>query len=160
MTRYRFKEVFMKVLLFSALKNGLAGRVLSILNRMASLDQIEIYRDVNNLMRRLSLNPSDVSILLLVIQNKQGLSDLLQVRNHIIGHRVIMVLPDQESETLSKAHLLYPRYLTYMDSDFEDLNAVLDKMIHYIVINSKIKDVLMNQSQSPPGYELLIPERY
>ena len=136
----------MKVILYSALPGGLSIQVLGILNRAASPEQIEVYGDVQYLMQRLSLNLTDISILVLLVQKKQDLSDLLLIRNHIIGHRVIMVVPDQEPDTLSKAHLLYPRFLTYMDSDFEDLNAVLDKMTHYIVINSKISDVLKDQN--------------
>ncbi|MBA3031206.1 MAG: hypothetical protein FP816_20660 [Desulfobacteraceae bacterium] len=132
----------MKVILYSALPGGLSIQVLGSLNRTASPEQIEVYEDVRYLMQRLSLNLADISILVLLVQKKQDLSDLLLIRNHIIGHRVIMVLPDQEPDTLSKAHLLYPRFLTYMDSDFEDLNAVLGKMIHYIDINSKIRNVL------------------
>lgn len=139
----------MKVLLYSTDQGVLSKRVLSILQRAASREQVEVFRDIHYLMQRLSLNLPDISILILLVQRQQVLSDLLLIRNHIIGHRVIMVLPDQEPETLSRAHLLYPRYLSYMDSDFKDLNAVLDKMIHYIVMNEKIKDMLNEPSPLP-----------
>ena len=39
-----------------------------------------------------------------------------------------MVIPDWEKGTLAEAHLLLPRFLSRMESDFVDLRIVLDKM--------------------------------
>ena len=38
----------------------------------------------------------------------------------------------REEDTVSKGHLLRPRYLTYADGDFEDVAAVLEKILRYI----------------------------
>ena len=44
------------------------------------------------------------------------------------GIRKIIILPDGEQVTISLAHKLYPRFLSYIDSDFSDVAAVLKKM--------------------------------
>jgi hypothetical protein len=40
-----------------------------------------------------------------------------------------VIAPDHEAETTAVAHQLRPRYLTYLNGDFGDLAAVLDKML-------------------------------
>ncbi len=55
--------------------------------------------------------------------------DLLAIRDFLSDIRMIVVLKDQEKDTITKAHRLYPRYITYADSDFIDVGAVLTKMM-------------------------------
>lgn len=135
----------MKVVLYSVAPPELTKTIRGILSILTCGEQVEVHGSIEGLMQRLSLNTSDISILLILVHEKQALSDLLQIRNHIVGHRIILVLPDQEPDILSKAHLLYPRFITYTDSNFEDLKAVLEKMIHYVTLNSKLNDLPRNQ---------------
>jgi len=43
--------------------------------------------------------------------------------------RIILILPDEDNETITMGHTLFPRFSTYADSDFKDVAAVLKKMI-------------------------------
>ncbi|MBU0767596.1 MAG: hypothetical protein KJ687_00670 [Proteobacteria bacterium] len=43
--------------------------------------------------------------------------------------RIILILPDGDNETTTMGHTLFPRYLTYADGVFKDVEAVLKKMI-------------------------------
>jgi hypothetical protein len=43
--------------------------------------------------------------------------------------RLVLVLPDEEDETIALAHGLRPRFVTYADGDYSELREVLQKML-------------------------------
>jgi hypothetical protein len=71
------------------------------------------------------IHETDVMIL---VADKKVLSRLLPVRQLLIHHRIILILSDGDEETLTQAHKLYPRFISYADSDFRDVSVVLTKM--------------------------------
>ena len=78
--------------------------------------------------RRQHFNGEIIAVFLIADQN--DLSDILSIHNVLRDIRLILILPDHERTTISKGHKLYPRFVSYIDSDFSDVTAVLDKMIH------------------------------
>jgi len=60
---------------------------------------------------------------------------MLGIRDLLAETKIILLLPDRKRATVSKGHNLYPRFLTYMDGDFSDVAAVLQKMVS---INSRL----------------------
>ena len=61
--------------------------------------------------------------------NKKQLSDLLLIKEELRNLKIILILPDSKSDTISGGHELYPRFVSYIDSDFKEVGAVLEKMI-------------------------------
>lgn len=53
--------------------------------------------------------------------------DILSLREFLHDRRIILVLPDSEPETVSLGHILRPRFITYGDSDYMDVSAILGK---------------------------------
>jgi hypothetical protein len=43
--------------------------------------------------------------------------------------KLILIVPDQDDETLTNAHKLRPRFLSFSKNDFSDAASVLAKMI-------------------------------
>jgi hypothetical protein len=41
---------------------------------------------------------------------------------------VVLFIPDRKKSTIELAHLLLPRFLSQVNSDFKDFKIVLDKM--------------------------------
>jgi hypothetical protein len=58
-----------------------------------------------------------------------GIGRLTCMRELIQNNKSIIVLPDQTPETVSMGHTLYPRFISYLDSDFKDIGSVLGKVI-------------------------------
>ena len=96
----------MKVILFSNSGHELKNRFITILEAIIPAGHVEVYDSILNLSKRLKVDTSDVGIVLLSIPAGQTLNELLLIRNQLVGHRIIIVLPDQNSDTLSKAHML------------------------------------------------------
>jgi hypothetical protein len=106
--------------------NG-AGKELQETIETLSLD-MEVYRNLANLLERLRHPLNDPTIAVLVADSRERLEELLVLRHLFRNVRVILVLPDRESGTISKGHDLHARFLTYIDSDPVEVALVLSKI--------------------------------
>lgn len=64
----------------------------------------------------------------LVILHAGSLADLesfLALRELLAGNKVILILPDRSRDTVDSGHSLRPRFITYNDSDFLEMAAVV-----------------------------------
>lgn len=60
-----------------------------------------------------------------------SLEDILSIRDRILQHRIILVVPDDLPSTLSSGHLLHPRLqVSEGEEALEIVPAVLQKMIN------------------------------
>ena len=119
----------MNVLLYEPVvevNNGKLHRMVENLNLECGL---EIYRTIESLSHRLCRPEKKLTAAVLLTTSKQELLDILSIKDLLFNMRIILVLPDREEDTVTKGHSLRPRFLTYIDSDFGDIAAVLSKML-------------------------------
>ena len=88
----------------------------------------EKYSSLEEFKNRLLLYKNNIEIALLTASTKEELKQFIGLREFLADIRVILILPDRDHDTLSSAHALYPRFITYIDGDYSDLKAVLTKM--------------------------------
>jgi hypothetical protein len=94
----------------------------------------ELCRTIDDLWGKLLLPKNDLIIALLLAEKRDDLVELVSMSNLFRDTRIILIAPDREKETVALAHLLRPRLLSYVDSDFTDVFTVLTKIIadyHY-----------------------------
>lgn len=106
-------------------------------------EKIHIYRTIDSLSRRLHQSCHDIDVAVLLATAKEELSGILSVRELLVDVRIILVLPDQDKETIKKGHTLWPRFLTYASSDFSDVAAVLRKMLQNSDPGSRKKEEIV-----------------
>ena len=119
----------MKVLFYSSQKNGDGRKVQSIVEALVPEDSREIHRSLESLSGGFRLRGGSVAVAVLVAASTQNLLDLLSIQNFLTDTRIILILPDSRDETVSLGFKLFPRYISYAGGSFEDVNAVLSKMI-------------------------------
>lgn len=68
-------------------------------------------------------------ILILVPENRRQLEELSNMGDLFNDKPILLVLPDREPLTVSTGHRLYPRFMTYADSEASGIAAVLSRMI-------------------------------
>jgi len=90
---------------------------------------LKIYKTLEGLSERLHQPIDPETILIIVARSQEKLSEIFPLRRVLGDVRTVVVAPDQDPKTVSLAHQLRPRFLTYVNSDFGDLVAVLQKMI-------------------------------
>ena len=108
-------------------KIGLLSKIES-----AVLDNtVEVINGFEKLLERLKRFSHTIEVAILFAYSKDALSNILSVKELLEDVRIILILPDRLPETISKGHLLRPRFMTYADSDLEDVKAVLIKMLKH-----------------------------
>lgn len=67
-------------------------------------------------------------VLILIPKQREQLDQLLKMKELLQDFRLILVLPDSAEETVTRGHLLMPRFLTFIDNDMDEIIHVLGRM--------------------------------
>ena len=119
----------MKMLLYLPHEDGVGTKLLGIIEGLAVNGKIEIYRSIDSLVQRLRKPTFDIDVFILIASNKKQLSEVLLIKERLRDIKIILILPDRESDSISRGHEVYPRFVSYIDSDLKDVGAVLEKMM-------------------------------
>jgi hypothetical protein len=106
-----------------------ARRLEETISDVAAEEVIESYRSLESLALRLRNMPQEPVFIVLLAGDRNEMHHMQALRDMLSSLPVFLVIPDQDQETIAKAHLLHPRFLTVKDSDFADLGAVLQKKL-------------------------------
>jgi hypothetical protein len=118
----------MRVLLYAQADVESSGGLEKLLKIAFPEEKIEIFRSIEGLSRRLR-EPLDNRVVAILCPNsREDLSSIHSIRRLLRDIQIILLAPDSSPETMAMAHQLRPRFLTYNNSDFEELGAVLRKM--------------------------------
>jgi len=135
----------LSLLFYAASPQGAGQRLEQVLEAFLPAHETRVCRSMEDLLTRLR-QPGNVDIAILLAASREELCGLVDIRELLQDVRIILVLPDREEATIAKAHRLWPRFLTDCDSDFDDVVAVLTKMLTIRgegdVINSECRWVL------------------
>jgi hypothetical protein len=110
--------------------NGSVDDVMSVVESVVPRENIEVCSDLQCLSARLR-KPFDgeTVVVLLLPASRDDLQGIISIQHLLENVRAIVVAPNQEVETISLAHMLRPRFLTYAGEDLRTLTSVLYKMI-------------------------------
>jgi hypothetical protein len=122
----------MEVLLYATEADEAGKRLAKIIKTTSVSLDIQVYRTINSLIQKLRQPRVGFLIAVLLAHNKKELSKILSLKDLFWNLRIILILPDQEMNTILKGHKLYPRFLSYVNSDFTDVVAVLKKMLKHL----------------------------
>ena len=122
----------MELLYYSSKNKGQGERVQRIIAGLVPQEHLKIYRTMESLSLRLRQFRGDLFLAVILLKNRNELLDILSIRDLLDGIRIILILPDRENTTIAKGYKLYPRFVSYADSDFTDVAAVLEKMLKHL----------------------------
>jgi hypothetical protein len=72
-----------------------------------------------------------LEVALLLATSRERLGELQAFGQMLESLRVILILPDGDPQSIAQAHSLRPRYLSNIQSNFQDVAAVLRKILGY-----------------------------
>lgn len=119
----------MGLLFYASDLNGTGKPVWDLYQDLAADYTSEFCQTLNDLTKHLRQFHSDPQIAVLLAGSRKELLEIISIRNLIDGFRLILILPDNKKATVNKGHSLYPRFLTYVDGNFDWVAAVLEKML-------------------------------
>jgi len=118
----------MTVLFYSTISEEYAEKIEGVIAKAIPTAKIEIHRSIESLAQKIRQPEEEKNLLLLALHRREDLKEILGIRTIVENFRTVLVLPDQERETIAAAHQLRPRFVTTLDGDLEELAAVLKKM--------------------------------
>lgn len=119
----------MGTLLYVGRSQGVGDRLQKMIEMQIPNEKIDVFRTVEKLSERLHQPLYDVEAGVLLSSTKGDFEKILTLQNLLSGFPILLVLPDGEPDTVSKAYRLSPRFVTYLDRGLMDVAAVLKKML-------------------------------
>lgn len=118
----------MNILMYCAAGNSAGerlGRVLSVLLPETHVSRVETLEALRSHLRR---HPGAEAVTLLLAADRSDLEKIVSMKGDLLGDRqIILIVPDDAGETLALGHSLRPRFISFIDSDFIEVVAVLRK---------------------------------
>jgi hypothetical protein len=118
----------MQLLFYSSGDDQDEKRLEAAVHQVIPESKIELFKRVDDLRERLRTPVEPDSIAVLSALNRGELQQIQVFRPLLVEIYVVLVIPDRKKSTIELAHLLLPRFLSCVNSDFTDLKIVLNKM--------------------------------
>jgi hypothetical protein len=106
-------------------------RLLSALEQVLDGTDFKLLVSLDSLSQHLRYSLTGQSLTVLLAETRQDLEDLASLGQLIYNTKVLLIIPDGESRNVVLGHALRPRYLSYVDGDFADVAAVLERMVKW-----------------------------
>lgn len=119
----------MNLLLYIAKTDGVAERVERLAEALVSRERTEICRTKESFYQRLCRPVDDLAVSVLLAADKKDLSDMMSMKELIWRLPTILILPDTGEDSIAKAHMLRPTFVSHTDSNFLGVSAVLTRML-------------------------------
>ncbi|MEW6665068.1 MAG: hypothetical protein AB1512_07595 [Thermodesulfobacteriota bacterium] len=121
----------MHILIYETHGGSAVDRLSEAIDGTVPREWVEVYQTRESLSIGLRRPLVGRAIAVLFARDLQDLTGLLSIGDLLCDIPLILVLGDRDRKTISAAHALRPRFLTFADSGFMDVAAVLGKMIEY-----------------------------
>jgi hypothetical protein len=119
----------MSLLLFSTDFSGPAEEIRAMLELTFHREPLEIYRNIEALSGRLRKPRGALRVGVVILSCQRELMDIVSIGELFRDLSTILILPDENSDTIAKAHLIRPRFLARMDSDPGVIASVLGRLL-------------------------------
>jgi len=138
----------MASIIYTPSENGLERRFLEQLEMAIPKKRFEICRSIGELSARLGRQPLSVKVAVLFAVTRTEIMRILLLGDLMADVKSIVVLADDDRDTVMKAHTLRPRYITWMDSDFSKIVSVLRNMVALYDVTQSEKENFRNMGST------------
>jgi len=121
----------LQVIIFYPGINGSIAELGHLIAELIGVSNLEIFQTITQFTRRLRQPVKNSAVAILVAATKKDLADILTIHAWLERLKIILVLPDYETENISQGHKLRPRFLTAIGENLQEVVEVLKKMLAY-----------------------------
>jgi len=122
------RNIMMNFLLY-ARKNETGLRLRERIQSLTPDHDMESFGRIDNLFQRLRQPVNGFALAIILAGSRSEFEKILEAGDLLEGLRTIIIVPDRNSETISAALKLHPRYMSYADGDFLDVSMVAGRML-------------------------------
>ncbi len=134
------------MILFYAAQNN---QVIDTVERQLAEYRVARCRSFSTMEKRLKKPRHGLEIVLAVVNRFEELDHIQEIQALMRDLRLVLVLPNRDSKMVSHAHKLAPRFIAYADHGFEQIGAVVKKMVQGS--RSKLALPAMALAERQPG---------
>ncbi len=117
------------VLLYLSTSQDAGKRLQNKVNGIVVEETIVVIRNMEKFLNILRHQSSSITAAVILTSTEKELVELLSLRNLLHRIPVVLILPNQEKDTITKGHSLRPRFISYADSDFSDVRDVFSNIM-------------------------------
>jgi hypothetical protein len=107
---------------------GKGEELLGAVAPFASGGSLEVFPNLRSFAARIRKPKDSLSVAVIWNPTKEDLREIGTMRDFLTGVRTLLVLPDQETETIALAHKIFPIYITYVDEGTSKIVSVLERL--------------------------------
>ena len=137
------KRTPMNVLVYTPGRQG--ERLQRLIRNLVPDERLESYETFQGFAERLRRPMDEIPVAVILAAKEEDLLAILSISHLLCDVRFILILPDREDVTVAIGHSLRPRFMSYADSDFREVTAVLGKMIGGFYFSRRNKEFASNQ---------------
>lgn len=119
----------MRFLLYASEHRAAGRRLLKSLHSLAAVHDLDHFDSLPALAHHLRQPMGKEVVAILWPADADELSVLTRLRHLLRDMRIILVLPDADPRTISEAHSLRPRFISFGDGDLSDVAAVAGRIL-------------------------------
>ena len=109
--------------------NELERRFLALLEMAIPKKTFEVCNSIEELSKRLSMPFSNVKVAVFFAVTRKEITRILSLGDLMANVKSILVLSDDDKETMVKVHTMRPRYVTWADCDLVDIVTVTKRIV-------------------------------
>ena len=137
-------------------ENDHERRFLALLEMAIPKKKFEICHSVGELSARLGMPFSNVKVAVLFAVTRTEIMQILTLGDLMADVKSIIILADDDRDTMMKAHTLRPRYITWLDSDFSNVVSVLRNMVALYDVTHSEKENYRNMGSAKVRIDSLV----
>jgi hypothetical protein len=118
----------MNLFFYIARPGGREEQLLGAVAPIVSRGSLEVFRNFRSLVERVRRPKESFSAAVIFNPTNEDLRKLVSIRDFLDETRVLLILPDQEEETIALAHRIFPTYIAYLDGDISGVVSVLKRL--------------------------------
>ncbi len=126
----------MKLLLYASLENERI-RLEECVRGLAQNPDFDAIVSIDELAKRLRQPINTYALAIILIASREELDNILITSKRFSGLKTIVIIPDRNPTTITAALKLYPRYMTYLESNFEDVSLVANHMLEKLQMSKE-----------------------
>lgn|GEM_PF-2144636 len=119
----------MNIIFYCAGKNGYYDNLSLLIKRCPQRKRIEIYSDIEALSHKIKQSYRDKTVAVICAETFEDLIDIYLIKHLFYGIAFILILPDNEKDTLAMGSLLRPLFTFSINSNISDIYAALQRLI-------------------------------
>jgi hypothetical protein len=118
----------MSLIIYSTTEDGLEEEIVSRCEPIVGEENMATYHRLTELQSALRKPFEKRVVCVALLGRQEDLAGLFTLNRFLNKLKLVLVLPDNASETMSWAHKLRPRFISVLGTDMGQLSAVVEKM--------------------------------